>query len=243
MPPKRTASRPSARSGGGRGTASAISEAEAQDLVGRLARLTASVVYDALRGLGADNPILPARIRCLTGPVPFAGRIFTVAGRERLGVAREEGLIAWATLLSRIPGDHVVVCQPRTHDIALMGELSARALKLKGVRGYVVDGACRDMDLVERIGLPVYGMHATPADISGRWLPDPGTGRIRIGSCVVQDEDFLIADRDGVVVIPAALARDTVTEAEVMIRSESAMRKAILSGMDPLLAYLKHRKF
>ena len=59
----------------------------------------------------------------------------------------------------------------------------------------------------------------------------------------MQDEDFLIADRDGVVVIPAALARDTVTEAEVMIRSESAMRKAILSGMDPLQAYLKHRKF
>ena len=95
----RIASRPSARPGGGRGTASAISEAEAQDLVGRLARLTASVVYDALRGLGADNPILPARIRCLTGPVPLAGRIFTVAGREGLGVAREESLLAWATLL------------------------------------------------------------------------------------------------------------------------------------------------
>ena len=51
--------------------------------------MTASVVYDALRGLGADNPILPARIRCLTGPVPLAGRIFTVAGRERLGDACE----------------------------------------------------------------------------------------------------------------------------------------------------------
>jgi len=162
VPPKRTASRPSARPGGGRGTVSAISEAEAQDLVGQLARLTASIVYDALRGLGADNPILPARIRCLTGPVPLAGRIFTVAGRERLGVAREESLLAWATLLSRIPDDHVVVCQPRTHAIALMGELSARALKLKGVRGYVVDGGCRDMDLVERVGLPVYGTPRPP---------------------------------------------------------------------------------
>ena len=57
----------------------------------------------------------------------------------------------------------------------------------------------------------------------------------------MRDEDSLIADRDGVVVISAALARDTVTEA--MTRSESAMRKAILSGMDPLQAYLKHRKF
>jgi regulator of RNase E activity RraA len=59
----------------------------------------------------------------------------------------------------------VVVCQPHTHEIALMGELSAAALKLKGVRGYLVDGGTRDVDMIVELGFPVFCSFATPADI------------------------------------------------------------------------------
>jgi 4-hydroxy-4-methyl-2-oxoglutarate aldolase len=212
-------------------------------LVRRLEKLPASVVYDALRKLGIDNPILPHRIVNLTRPAKIAGRIFTVSGREVPGLDRDKSLRAWATLLSEIPPDCVVVCQPRTHAIALMGELSAKALKIKGVRGYVVDGACRDIELVERVGLSVFGTHATPADITGRWLPDRRRGRVVIGHCTVRDGDFLVADKDGVVVIPSHLAANAIAEAEAMNGVESGMRKAISSGIDPLKAYLKHGKF
>ena len=212
-------------------------------LVRRLEKLPASVVYDALRKLGIDNPTLPHGIMNLTRPAKIAGRIFTVSGREVPGLDRDKSLRAWATLLSEIPPDCVVVCQPRTHAIALMGELSAKALKIKGVRGYVVDGACRDIELVEHVGLSVFGTHATPADITGRWLPDRGRGRVVIGHCTVKDGDFLVADRDGVVVIPSNLAADAIAEAEAMNGVESGMRKAIGAGMDPLKAYLIHGKF
>jgi hypothetical protein len=86
-----------------------------------------------------------------------------------LGVAREKSLLAWATLLSRIPSNHVVVCQPRTHAIALMGELSARALKLKGVWGYVVDGACRDMSVLKATTLS-RTVHTTGPTAWAQWL-------------------------------------------------------------------------
>ena len=219
-------------------------EAESPDsLVRRLGALPASVVYDALRKLGVDNPTLPAAIRSLTPPARIAGRVFTISGREKPGLDRDETLRAWAKLLSEIPPGCVVVCQPRTHGIALMGELSAKALKVKGVAGYVVDGACRDLELVERVGLPVFGTHATPADIAGRWLPDRRRGRVVIGHCTVEDGDYLIADRDGVVIIPSAMACEAIAEAEAMSGTESDMRKAIGAGMDPLQAYLKHGKF
>ncbi|MFI5387287.1 MAG: RraA family protein [Fimbriimonadales bacterium] len=221
-----------------------MGEAEPRDsLVRRLGVLPASVVYDALRKLGVDNPALPAAIRSLTPPARIAGQVFTISGREKPGLERDETLRAWATLLSEIPSSCVVVCQPRTHAIALMGELSAKALKVKGVAGYVVDGACRDLELIERVGLPVFGTHATPADIAGRWLPDRGRGWVVIGHCTVKDGDYLIADRDGAVVVPSALAGDAIAEAEAMSGTESDMRKAIGSGMDPLEAYLKHGKF
>ncbi len=243
MPRKRTASKPRRRSARGNRAAAAIGPAQERDLVERLARLAASVVYDALRSLGEDNPTLPARIRRLTGAGTLAGRIFTVAGREKRGLERDQTLHAWAKLLSSIPPGRVVVCQPRSHAIALMGELSARALAIKGVKGYVVDGACRDLMLVEEAGLPVFGTHATPADIAGRWLPDDKAGKIRIDGTVIHDGDFLIADADGVVVIPAGLATAAIDEAEAMTQSESAMRKAIRAGEDPFQAYLRHRKF
>lgn len=212
------------------------------DLTPRLERLPASVVHDALRALGDENPVLPAAIRPLSPGLRVAGRVFPIAGRPVEATAHET-LLAWASLLSAIPPGSVVACQPRTHAIALMGELSARALRVKGVRGYVVDGACRDLDLVEEAGLPVFCCAATPADIVGRWLPDPLGEPIEIGGRVLAAGDYLVGDRDGVVTLPAARAAAAVAEAERMLATESEMRRAILAGMDPREAYLAYGKF
>jgi regulator of RNase E activity RraA len=124
-----------------------------------------------------------------------------------------------------------------------MGELSARALRVKGVRGYVVDGLCRDLDLVEEAGLPVFCRGATPADIVGRWLPDRLGEPIEIDGRPIAAGDYLIGDRDGVVTLPAARAEAAVAEAERMVATESEMRRAILAGMDPREAYLAYGKF
>jgi regulator of RNase E activity RraA len=55
--------------------------------------------------------------------------------------------------------------------------------------------------------------------------------------------DFLIGDRDGVVVIPGAIAEDVVRKTEEVMRTENQVRTAILGGMDPQEAYLKFGKF
>jgi regulator of RNase E activity RraA len=137
----------------------------------------------------------------------------------------------------------VLVCQPHTLAVALMGELSAETLQHKGVLGYVVDGATRDLGLIERIGFPIAFRHTTPKDIVSFWLPDGVDVPIVIGEVRIHSGDYLLADIDGIVVVPAARAEEVVAEAERAIGTENLIRTAILAGEDPQAAYLRHGKF
>jgi regulator of RNase E activity RraA len=124
-----------------------------------------------------------------------------------------------------------------------MGELSAETLKNKGVRGCVADGFVRDVDFLLKIGFQSWCRGFTPRDIVGYWLPAATDVEIRIGDVVIQPGDYMIGDRDGLIRVPAGIAEDVVTKAEVAIGTESLVRKAILDGVDPQEAYLKYGKF
>nr|MDA8292643.1 RraA family protein [Actinomycetota bacterium] len=172
-----------------------------------------------------------------------AGPVWTVHGHMAEGSDPHETLLGWTRMLSAAPRGHVVVCQPENHEIALMGELSSEALALRGVRGYVVDGGCRDTGFIRRLGFPVYCRFTTPSDIVGRWLPDELGGSVVVGGVRVETGDYLLADRDGIVVLPAARAEEIVGAAEVAAQVENKVRSAILAGADPESAYLEHGKF
>ena len=124
-----------------------------------------------------------------------------------------------------------------------MGELSAETLKYKNVRGYVVDGGCRDTGFILNIGFPVFCRFNTPADIVGRWVPDRLGEPITIGSVTMKSGDYILGDRDGVVVLPGEIAAEAIGKTEEVVSTENKVRTAILSGMDPQQAYLKYGKF
>ncbi len=213
------------------------------DTIERLGRLYTSAVHDVLRGLGHERCVLPPSIRPIEPGTTLCGRAWTVSGHVDRTRSADETLLAWTGVLSKAPSGHVVVCQPNNDWIALMGELSANALKLKGVVGYVVDGGTRDVDLTRRIGFPVWCRFATPTDIVARWMPDRFGEPVTIGEVTVSTGDCLLGDADGIVVIPAAMAADVVARTEAVASTENRVRDAILGGMDPQEAYLKYRKF
>jgi regulator of RNase E activity RraA len=146
-------------------------------------------------------------------------------------------------MLTAAPAGSVVVCQPENQEIALMGELSSEAMKSRGVRGYVVDGGCRDTAFIQRLGFPVYCRFTSPRDIVGRWLTDELGGQVTIGSVRVSTGDYLLADQDGVVVVPGTQAVQVVHAAEEAAAVENKVRTAILAGTEPEQAYLKYGKF
>ena len=66
---------------------------------------------------------------------------------------------------------------------------------------------------------------------------------LTIGEVTISSGDYVLADRDGVVVIPGSMAEEVVTRTEQVLQTENTVRTAILAGMDPQQAYLKFGKF
>ena len=213
------------------------------DISQRLSRCYASAVHDVLREKGYDNCVLPPEIQALKRGQKLFGEIYTVSGHIDKTLTRHQSLLLWSRVLSKVPSNKVIICQPNTHSIALMGELSARALIVKGTKGYLMDGHCRDVEEIINANFPVFCRLTTPADIVERWKYDALGDPITIGSVTIRSGDYIIADMDGAVIIPREVVEEVLTETEKVMTTESEMRNAILDGMDPEKAYLKFNKF
>jgi 4-hydroxy-4-methyl-2-oxoglutarate aldolase len=209
----------------------------------RLQACHSSVVHDVMKDLGLPLRVLPRSILGLEKTMKCAGPVFTVRGRPDPTLDKHTSLYEWAGLLSRAPGGHVVVCQPQDDVRALFGGLSAEALAIKGCRGYIVDGGCRDVQAIADQGFPVFARYATPIDIVGAWRAEAYAEPIAIGGLQVQPDDHVIADRDGIVLIGAAHLDEVLAAAEKKMSTEGEMVKAIRAGEDPQAAYLRYRVF
>jgi len=212
-------------------------------LTARLAACYTGAVHDVLRMMGHERVVLPHDIKPLDPTRKLAGPVWTVSGHIDRTKTRHETLLGWCTLLAKAPAGHVVVCQPHNREVALMGELSAQTLAARGVLGYVVDGGSRDTELVLEQKFPVWCSFLTPSDIVARWIPDAYGAPIDIGGVTISTGDFLLADRDGVVIVPKAIAEEVVRRTEEVVSTESDMRKALVGGMDPVQAYNTYGKF
>src|SRR6202163_2561646 len=199
---------------------------ELRELSDPLARCYTGAVHDVVRMMGPHKLVLPPEIKPIAPGTRLAGPVWTVSGHIDRNRTRDETLLAWCTMLSKAPAGHVIVCQPHNHEIALMGELSAQTLQARGVLGYVVDGGSRDTDLVLAQRFPVLCSLLTPADIVERWVPDSFGEPITIGTVTLTTGDYLLGDRDGVVVIPQSIAQEAVTRTEEIVATESDMRRA-----------------
>jgi len=209
----------------------------------RLEKCYSGAVYDVLRALGYPDQVLPPTIRPLFLERSLAGRIYTIGGNAKADLDGHETLLGWTEMLSRAPKGSVVIMQPNDSSMAHMGELSSETMTLRGVRGYVVDGGCRDSGFIRKIGFQVFCRYFTPIDIVGRWMAETFGEPIVIGGVTIHTGDYVLADCDGVVIIPAALIEEVTTRVEEVLCTESLVRKAILEGVDPKEAYLRHGKF
>jgi 4-hydroxy-4-methyl-2-oxoglutarate aldolase len=147
-----------------------------------------------------------------------------------------------ADALSGATEDSVVVCQPNDDTLAHMGELSSETFVYKGVRGYLCDDGCRDTVRILETGLRVWFRYHTPRDVVGRWVPDR-FGEPIVGNVGIRNGDYLMADHDGALVIPQEIIAEVTDKVEEVLRTENKVRTAILQGVDPVEAYLRHCKF
>jgi 4-hydroxy-4-methyl-2-oxoglutarate aldolase len=214
-----------------------------ESLAERLQGCYSGAVYDVLRAKGFPAQTLPQYIRPLDPKLKLAGPVFTIEGKRNDSLSAHESLLRWCELLSKAPAHSVLVCQPHDHTLAYMGELSAETLAYKKVLGYIVDGGCRDSAFIETLGFPVFCEYFTPVDVVGKWAPTELGAPIQVGDVTVRTGDYVLADRDGIVIVPGTIASEVVQETEEVLRKENLVRKAILQGVDPVQAYLQNGKF
>jgi 4-hydroxy-4-methyl-2-oxoglutarate aldolase len=209
----------------------------------RLERCYTGVVHDVMRAMGLKDFTLPPELRPILPEQTLAGPAFTINGRVDRNADAHATLLEWTGLLSKAKAGHVWVSQPNDRVVAHMGELSAETLKNKGVLGCVADGFVRDINFLLEMKFQTWCRGFTPRDIVGYWLPQAIDVDIRIGEVVIAPGDYMIGDRDGLIRVPQAMAEDIVAKAEAAITTENSVRKAILAGVDPQQAYLRHGKF
>jgi regulator of RNase E activity RraA len=200
-------------------------------------------VHDVMRGMGLADFTLPPDIRPLLAEVRLVGPLWTFSGRAVDDADPHQTLLEWTRVLGEAPSGHVVACQPNDSALAHMGELSAETLLARGVRGYIVDGGCRDTEFLAKMRFQVFCRYFTPRDIVGAWLPEGLGEPITIGGVAIATGDFVLADGDGIVVIPKDIAVEVAAKTREIMSTENKVRRAILEGMHPREAYLKYGKF
>lgn len=217
----------------------------ADNLPRRFGKLPTPAVTDVMDEMGLSRQTLPSTIQPLTADMRLAGYAFTARGRPHRGSARErdQTLRQFLKMLGTVPGDSVLVLAANDNTAAHFGELSAHWFRTRRVRGAVIDGATRDAAAIGRLRFPTFVRYRTPQDSVPRWRVTDWGLPLTIGGVRVSLGDVIVADIDGVVVVPRRVAHEVLIRSERLVGTENKVRSAVRRGMTPLQAYEKFGSF
>jgi 4-hydroxy-4-methyl-2-oxoglutarate aldolase len=195
--------------------------------------VNASVVCDALQatqGLREVRHRMVCELMRLTGEDCVSGPAYTVRvsnPERRDGKERER----WFAALEGCPPGAILMIQV-IGDVggAAIGDVVAHRLKMLGVRGAIVDGAARDVQGMADHDLSVWARELT---IQGM-LPSNALTEVGVdivcGGCLVRQGDIVVADADGIVVVPKTELARTVTAANAFLESEVETHRRVAAG-------------
>lgn len=166
-------------------------------------------------------------LRPLANDMSVTGPAFTVSSPAG------QNLAIHRAIAEARPGDVLVVAMSGDCRFGPFGEILALACLRRGIAGLVLDGSVRDGNDIEALGFPVFCRGLAPA---GTRKDEPGElgGSIRCGGVSVAPGDIIVADRDGVVVVPAAAMADVRAALQQIAAKEARIKAGIAAGKTTL---------
>jgi regulator of RNase E activity RraA len=212
--------------------------ARSTELIERLSRLYTPVVADVLDRLGSRNQFMRADIRPLAPPMRLAGFALTVQTAPATEISPAEPYKGELAAVDALQANDVMVVSPCAW--SFWGELLSTAARYRGCRGVVIDGYTRDSNTIMEMNFPVFCRGIHPADSLGRLDVLAHNVPIVCGDVAVHAGDLVLADHDGIVVVPSAMAVNALEAAEEKVRGENMVRQKLAEGMSATEAFQRY---
>lgn len=142
---------------------------------------------------------------------------------------QDDNLMAHAVIERIQPGDVLILTMPEPSAVALLGELLATQVKVRGAAAVLVDGASRDFEELVKLGLPIWTRYirvrgATKTQIGQLDVP------VTVGGTLIAPGDVVVLDADGGVCIKRERVADVLKAAEDRAEREARLRDKLAAG-------------
>ena len=192
--------------------------------------LYTAVVSDSLDELGLRQQAMREYLRPVHPHCRFAGWARTIACSDVYHIPEDPYGREIEAVDSILPGEVVIVSTQQSKRNAPWGELLSTAAKSREARGAVVDGLVRDVRKIEALGFPVYAAGIKPLDSKGRGIVTDYNIPVECGEVLVNPGDLIIADEDGVVVVPRQVVNEVIRLATEKATRENDSRAELIRG-------------
>ena len=193
------------------------------DLIEGFRLVEAASVADAVEQLYGKKAYMSHEMRPLF-PTKFAGPATTVVLKKE---EHHEGAKAQQGMLDAIdeaaPGSVYVMVLEDGADYAGIGGLMSTAMKFRGLAGAVVDGGIRDTPQLTKLQFPVFSRSIVPSTTLNHYRFAGKDVSVTCGGVQVRPNDIVVADMDGVVVVPREHAEEILKKAQELDQSEHSM--------------------
>ncbi len=180
-------------------------------------------VADAMEQLYGQKAYMSHEMRPLS-TTKFAGPAVTVLLKKE---EHKEGASASQGMLDAIDaspaGSVYVMVLEDGADYAGIGGLMATAMKFRGFAGAVIDASVRDTPQIRRIQFPVFSRGVVPSTTINHYRFAGGNIPVTCAGARVNAGDIIVADEDGVAVVPKAKAADVLKKAQELDNTEHSM--------------------